>query len=48
MSCMVAPPVARQGLPRKPWMKRRTRRPAKDLARAVGIERMKKREKVTA
>ena len=46
MSCIVAPPLARQGEPKKPWRKRRTRRPAKFLTRAVGMERMTKMRKV--
>ena len=46
MSCIVAPPLARQGLPKNPWRKRRTRRPAKLLTRAVGMDMMTKRVKV--
>lgn len=48
MSCIEAPPLARQGLPKNPCRKRSTRRPAKFLTRAVGMERMTKMSIVMA
>lgn len=43
---MLAPPLARQGLPKKPSRKRRTRRPPRLSTRAVGSARMVKTAKV--
>src|SRR6266498_3793482 len=40
MSCMVAPPFARQGLPKNPWRNRRTRSPPRLSTRAVGTARI--------
>lgn len=42
MSVKVAAPVAKQGLPNKPWRNRRARNPEKESHRAVPIvSRMK-------
>ena len=46
MSWREAPPVARQGEPKKPCRKRRTIRPAKLSTTALGMMRMTKRAKV--
>ena len=45
MSCMEAPPLARQGLPKNPCKKRSTMRAAKLSTTAAIIETMKKRTK---
>lgn len=42
MSCRLAPPVARQGEPKKPRRNRRTSKPAKFSTRAAGTQRMTK------
>ena len=47
MSCILAPPFARHGLPKNPSKKRRKKRPPRLSIRAVGRARMVKRAKVT-
>lgn len=47
MSCIVAGPFARQGLPKKPCRNRSTSKPAKLLTSGVGIDIMTKNRKVT-
>lgn len=46
ISPTLAPPVANAGLPRKPEMNRRTRRPPMLVERAVGICKIAKRASV--
>ncbi|CAI6333275.1 unnamed protein product [Periconia digitata] len=45
MSCRLAPPVAKAGLPKNPWRKRSTTRPAKLSTTDAGIVKMTKMAK---
>ena len=44
---MEAPPVARQGEPKKPWKKRRAISPEKSSTTAVPMDMMRKMPNVT-
>jgi hypothetical protein len=46
-SCIVAPPVAKHGLPKKPCKNRRNDKPPKLLTKTVGTDRITKSAKVT-